>query len=247
MNGGMNGVRRIAMWSGPRNISTAMMRSWGNRPDTHVVDEPFYAHYLNETGLDHPGWEEVIAHQEPDWRKVADTLLGPLPAGRTIFYQKHMAHHLLSGMGGDWIDGLTHAFLIRDPRAMLASYTRTRETVTLEDTGLPQQRTLFEKLADAEGSPPPVVDSRDILMDPPRMLRRLCEALEVPFDEAMLSWPPGPRPTDGVWAPYWYHAVERSTGFQRYQEKTVGLPDHLERLAEDCLPYYQALHAHRLT
>jgi hypothetical protein len=237
---------RIAMWSGPRNISTALMRSWGNRPDTFVCDEPFYAHYLVQTKIAHPGAEEVIRHQENDWRKAADWLTGPIPEGKTIFYQKHMAHHLLPNMERGWLDRLTNCFLIREPREMLTSLLHFLPQPTLADTGLPQQVEIFRQMTRQTGRTPPVVDARDVLDDPRRTLGLLCDALRVPFTEVMLSWPPGRRATDGVWAKYWYAAVERTTSFQRYTPKADPVPEPLRGLHEQCEELYQQLHQQRL-
>ncbi|MCC2671124.1 MAG: hypothetical protein K0Q72_3595 [Armatimonadetes bacterium] len=234
------------MWSGPRNISTAMLRAWGNRPDTWVTDEPLYAHYLHRTGLPHPGAAEIIAAYDPDWRRVAEWLTGPVPEGRRLWYQKHMAHHLLSNIERDWLQALTHCFLIREPREMVTSLMKIIPEPTLEDTGLPQQVALFEWERERTGSLPPVLDSRDVLNDPAGTMRRLCEVLEVPFTEAMLSWPAGPRATDGVWAKYWYDAVERSTGFQPYAPKPEPVPDSLLDLEARCNDLYEQLYAHRL-
>lgn len=234
------------MWSGPRNISTAMMRAWENRPDTAVVDEPLYAHYLKETGLDHPGREEVIAACETDWRKVAAFLTGPIPRGRSIWYQKHMSHHLLAGIDREWLRGLRHAFLIREPKEMLDSLVRVMPRAGLEDTGLPQQVELFELVRSWTGRVPPVVDARDVLGDPRGVLSALCGALGVSFREEMLSWPPGRRESDGVWAPHWYAAVERSTGFQPHTEREIELPSSLRDLHDACRGLYERLHVHRL-
>lgn len=236
---------RIAMWSGPRNISTALLRSWGNRADTVVVDEPLYAHYLAATGVDHPGRDVVLAAHDADWRSVVASLLAPLPDGRTISYQKHMAHHLLPDIGREWLASLTHAFLIRDPREMLPSLARVLDAPTLADTGLAQQCEIFDGLA-AAGTTPPVVDARDVLQAPEPMLRELCAALGVAFDPRMLAWPAGPRPTDGAWAPWWYDAVLASTGFAPYRPATQPFPPHLEALLEQCLPYYDRLHRARI-
>lgn len=238
---------RIAMWSGPRNISTALMRSWGNRSDTFVCDEPLYAHFLQVTGKPHPGRDEVIARHDTDWRRVVAWLTGPVPLGRAIFYQKHMAHHLLPEIERGWLDGLTHAFLIRDPGEMLTSLLKNVPHPSLEDTGLPQQVELFERVRRTTGRTPPVVDARDVLLDPPRVLAHLCEALRVPFDAAMLSWPAGRRDTDGVWAPHWYAAVEKSTSFQPYQAKNERVPAALEPLLDACRPLYEALYRQRLS
>ncbi len=240
---------RIAMWSGPRNISTAMMRAFGNRRDCAVTDEPFYAAYLAATGLDHPLREEVIASQPTDWRAVAAALTGPVPEGRAIWYQKHMTHHMIPGFGRDWIDGLVNAFLIRAPEAVLASYAQKREgDFSLEEIGLPAQVALFERAAQRLGSAPPVLEGQDVLADPRGMLSALCAALGISFDEAMLSWPPGRRASDGVWAPAWYDAVEKSTGFAPPRREIAfdELPDSLKPIAEAARPLYERLARHKL-
>jgi len=234
-------VSRIAMWSPPRTISTALMRAWENRSDTVVVDEPLYAFYLASTDVGHPGRDEVIASQPTDWRTVVDRLTSaPLPPGRRIFYQKHMAHHLLAPVDRAALRPLRHAFLIRDPRELLASYAKVRSSPCLEDLGLQQQVEIFEEFGG------PVVDARDILERPEPMLRALCEALEVPFAEAMLSWPPGARESDGVWGRYWYESVRRSTGFLRYRPPGEPLPARLRPLLGQCAPLYARMHACRL-
>lgn len=238
---------RIAMWSGPRNISTAMMRSFGARPDTVVVDEPFYAAYLAATGLDHPMRHEVLASQPTHWRAVVTQLLGNVPPGCALQYQKHMTHHMLPAFGRDWMASVRNAFLIRDPEAVLASYVLKRAEVTLDDIGIVQQRELFDRECDRLGTTPPVVEGEDVLRAPSEMLSRLCEALGIPFTESMLRWPPGLRPTDGVWAPAWYAAVERSTGFDPPPERTRGaLPPALQRIADAARPHYEVLRSHKL-
>jgi len=234
------------MWSGPRNISTAMLRSWGNRPDTFVTDEPLYSHYLLHTGLRHPGADEIIRWQEPDWRKVAGWLTGPVPEGKPIWYQKHMAHHLLPRIDREWLGTLTHCFLIREPREMLTSLLKVLPQPTLADTGLPQQWELFQWEQERTGVLPPVLDARDVLGDPPVMLHALCQALRVPFTDAMLSWPPGPRATDGIWAKHWYAAVERSTCFQPYTPKPDPVPEELLPLLRECEELYGKLYEYRL-
>jgi hypothetical protein len=244
-NDGMN-LLRLAMWSGPRNISTAMMRSWGNRDDTVVCDEPLYAHYLDATRKPHPGLEEVIAAGETDWRKVAARLTGPIPEGRAVWYQKHMTHHLLPEISRDWLGEVTNCFLIRDPREVLASYVKIVETPELLDTGFPQQTQIFEWVREHTGRIPPVLDAADVLSDPRQVLGRLCGALGIDFQEAMLSWPPGPRATDGVWAKYWYAEVEKSTGFRPYQPREFNPPDRLMPIYEQCLEHYEQLYEHRL-
>lgn len=239
-------VLRLAMWSGPRNISTAMMRSWGNRPDTFVCDEPLYAHYLHVTGCDHPGAEEVIAAGETDWRKAAGWLAGPIPEGKTIFYQKHMTHHLLPHMERDWLGALSHCFLIRDPAEVITSYLKKSHDPTLEDLGFVQQAEIFDWVQQQTGAMPPVLDARDVLNDPAGMLRQLCEALGVEFLPAMLSWTPGLRVTDGVWAQHWYPEVETSTGFRPYRPKREPVPECLRGVEAQCRIVYERLYAHRL-
>lgn len=241
-----NDTVRIAMWSGPRNISTAMMRSFGNRPDTHVVDEPFYAAYLDLSGIDHPMRDEVIAAGESDWRKVVDSLFAPLPGAASVFYQKHMTHHMLPAIGRDWITRMKNAFLIRRPENVLASYVRKREAVTLEDIGFRQQAELFDRVADAQGAVPPVIDARDVLDTPRGTLTALCAALDIPFDEAMLSWLPGIRATDGVWSAHWYETVSASTGFGAPSQDIEDLPPDLMRIAEKARPIYERLSAAKL-
>lgn len=243
------GPVRVAMWSGPRNISTALMRSWGSRADTAVVDEPLYGHYLR--WLDpakrstHPAADAIIDAMDCDAASVARTLTGPVPDGRPIWYQKHMAHHITPGMDLDWIDGLTNCFLIRDPAAMIVSFAKVIPNPTPEDLGLPQQVMLFERLKSRTGRVPVVVDSGDILRDPQAALKALCRRLGVPFDAAMLSWAPGPRPEDGVWAPHWYASVERSTGFEPFRPRTEAVPGRLAGVLEACQGLYNTLAAAR--
>ncbi|MAG97285.1 MAG: sulfotransferase family protein [Rhodospirillaceae bacterium] len=243
---GRANVARIAMWSGPRNLSTALMRAFENRADTAVLDEPLYAHYLAHTGLDHPGREAVLAAQPTDWHAALATLFQTLPAGLTIHYQKHMSHHLLPGFDENWLDRLVHCFLIRDPDEVVVSYARTREKPTLADLGYQQQLGIFRHEFERCGVAPPVIDARDLLQDPPGLLAALCQRLGLEFDEAMLSWPAGRRPSDGVWAPHWYASVEKSTGFQPYQAPRQVVPDALKSLAKVCQPIYREIFGYRL-
>ncbi len=237
---------RIAMWSGPRNVSTALLRSWGNRADSAVWDEPLYAHYLTRYEPDHPGIPEILATHENDWRKVVETILGPIPGGKAIHYQKHMAHHMLPHIDDDWLAGVSNAFLIRDPAEVLLSMSKVMETVTLRDTGFADQYRLFEKVRELTGETPPVIDARDIGTDTEGALRALCAALGVPFDPAMLSWPPGPRGSDGVWAKYWYANVNRSTGFRPWKPRTEPLPDRVKPLLDELTAIYEAMNRYRL-
>jgi hypothetical protein len=239
-------TRRIAMWSGPRNLSTAMMRSFGSRADTFVSDEPFYGCFLKSSGADHPMREEVVAAMDCDWHGVMASLRGSPSEESSIWYQKHMWHHMTGPIGHDDFAGFTHAFLIRRPERMIASYLRKREAAHFEDFGLEQQAQFFLAEADRLGRAPPVVDAHDILTDPHGVLSKLCGALGIPWDMAMLSWLPGRRETDGVWARHWYGAVEVSTGFGPPETDPIDLPDEAQRLADRCGPYYQRLAAHRI-
>lgn len=238
---------RIAMWSGPRNISTALMRAWENRPDTAVHDEPLYAHYLHHTGIQHPGGDQVIATYDTDWRAVAAQLTGPVPGGKSIYYQKHMTHHLLPHIERDWLLALTNCFLIRRPAEVIISLAKVLPNATIEQTGIPQQHALFQYIRDRTGQIPPVIDARDVLTDPERVLSRLCERVGVPFTDAMLSWPAGPRDTDGIWSKHWYASVEKSTGFKPYTPRTETVPDAFQPMLDECNALYAALADHRIT
>lgn len=238
---------RIAMWSGPRNLSTAMMRSFGSRADAFVSDEPFYGCFLKETGADHPMREETIASMDCDWGSVMRMLSGDAPDGSPVWYQKHMWHHMTGPAGYGDFAGFRHAFLIREPERMIASYLRKREAARFEDFGLEKQAQFFEREADRLGHAPPVIDANDVLANPSGILSKLCEALEIPWDPAMLSWEPGRRETDGVWAKHWYGAVERSTGFGESETAPVELSGEDQGLADRMRPYYERLAARKIT
>ena len=234
---------RIAMWSGPRNLSTAMMRSWENRSDTVVLDEPLYAAYLHATGIVHPMNDEILTAGPTSYRDAIANCLAPLPSGAAVSYQKQMAHHLLPGVDRTWIDGLVNVFLLRDPRLVLASYLKKRGEATLEDIGLPQQLELLERLDGAL-----VIDSADFLTDPRRYSNAVCDYTGVRFEEAMLAWPAGPRDSDGAWAPAWYDAVVRSTEFvaQTVEQSVPSVAPTHEGLVEQAMDIYETLAAHRL-
>ncbi len=242
----MNEPLRIAMWSGPRNISTAMMRAWENRPDTVVVDEPLYAHYLQATGARHPIAAEVIAAGETDWRVVVAQLTGAVPNGRAVFYQKQMTHHLLPEMGREWLDQVVNCFLIRDPREVIASYLKKNGEPSALDVGFLQQAEIFDLVRARTGTVPPVIDAREVAENPERVLRLLCAAVGVEFSDAMLSWPAGLRPTDGIWAAHWYGEVATSTSFRPPMDRELEVPARLERLCDECQEIYERLYQHRL-
>jgi hypothetical protein len=238
-------IRRIAMWSGPRNLSTAMMRAFSSRPDCAVSDEPFYAAYLAATGITHPMNAEVLASQPQDPHRVAADMLGPVPGGKTVWYQKHMAHHMIDGFPLDWMDDVTNVFLLRSPERVLASYAQKREDVALRDIGFAEQAMLFDRVADRLGEAPVVVDSEDVRRDPRGTLSALCAAIDLDFTEAMLSWPKGQHPDDGVWAPHWYGAIFDTTGFAPPDDKAITLPDHLRSIADEARPFYERMAAHK--
>lgn len=237
---------RIGMWSGPRNISTALMRAWESREDCAVWDEPLYGYYLEATGVDHPGAAEIIAAHGSDAAQIIARCSGDAPGGKRIFYQKHMTLHLLPGLDRDWLATLENCFLIREPEPVIASYSALRGQATLEDIGFVQQAELFTRVSEMTGKMPPVIDSRDILLDPEAMLRALCERLGVDFDPAMLRWAAGPRDSDGIWGKYWYASVWKSTGFAPYREKTVRLDAGEREIADAARPYYELLYRNRL-
>lgn len=237
--------RIIAMWSGPRNISTAMMRAWESRSDTRVVDEPFYAHYLSCTGYDHPGAGEVIRCGETDWRVVIKGLLAH-GGEEPIFFQKHMTQHMLAHIDRDWLGQVANCFLIRNPRRMLLSFIKVIPNPSLDQTGLPQQLEIFNAVRAATGSIPPVIAAKDVLLNPEGMLRELCAALGLRFDGAMLRWKAGRRESDGVWAKHWYGAVEKSTGFAPYEEDDSPLPARMNGILEECQALYEQMAQHRI-
>jgi len=231
---------RIAMWSGPRNISTAMMRAFENRDDTAVIDEPFYAVYLALTGADHPMRTEVLQSQPNDWHDVEATLLSPCPA--PIFYQKHMTHHMVPQIGTRWMAACCNVFLIRRPDEVVASYMDKRGEASLADIGVVRQAELFDAEADRLGRAPIVIDSSDVSAAPEAMLRVLCDSIGIAFSVKMLSWPKGRRASDGVWAPAWYDQVERSTGFvARAAAAAPNLSPALAAVADTAYPYYEKL------
>ena len=234
------------MWSGPRNLSTALMRSFGSRADTHVSDEPFYGAYLRATGDDQAMRDAVIASMDCDWASVARTMSGPVPDGAPVWYQKHMAHHMEGPVGIGDLSGHAHAFLIRDPARVIASYAAKRVTVNAGHLGVARQRDYFDREADRLGHAPPVVDAADILGDPAGVLARLCAALGIAWDPAMLAWAAGRRATDGVWAAHWYGTVEASTGFGPPDLSPVQLPSEALTVLDECRPHYEYLAGYRL-
>ena len=239
-------VLRIAMWSGPRNISTALMRAFENRSDCVVWDEPLYGYYLHTTGIEHPGADAVIAAQGTDSDAIIARCIGPIADGKTLFYQKHMTLHLLPQLERGWLSELENCFLIREPEAVIASYAAVRSEATLADIGFVQQAELFDEVKRITGKTPVVIDSREFLLNPRAMLEALCERLQIDFVDDMLHWPAGPRDSDGVWARYWYDSVWKSTGFAPYREKSYELDSKAREIARQARPYYENLYQYRL-
>jgi hypothetical protein len=237
-------VTILAMWSGPRNISTAMMYSFANRADCEAWDEPFYGFALKTKGHDHPMRDEIIAAMDTDW----DGLVAKCTtaSAKPLLYQKHMTHHMLEGFDRSFILQLTNAFLIRDPARVLASYQQKWADVDLRAIGFIEQAEIFDMVAQKLGHAPPVVDADDVLADPRGVLSKLCAACGIVFDAAMLRWPKGPKACDGVWAPHWYNAAWASEGFAAQPAKAVTLPDALRRIADEAQPLYEKLKAHCL-
>ncbi|EDZ45912.1 conserved hypothetical protein [Rhodobacterales bacterium Y4I] len=233
---------RIAMWSGPRNLSTAMMYAFGNRGDCAVVDEPFYAAYLAMTGLDHPMRSEILDSQPQNPEAVAKALLGPVPGAKPYYYQKHMTQHMIPGVPRDWMREAVNVFLIRHPARVIASYAAKRENPTLEDIGFRQQAELFD-LVRSWGQTPVVVDSHDIRENPAAKLEQLCDAIGIPYSPKMLNWPKGGHKDDGVWAEHWYGAVWNSTGFAGAEGPLPDVPDALQPVLQAALPYYEQMKA----
>lgn len=234
----------VCLWSGPRNVSTALMYSFAQRGDTRVVDEPLYGHYLKTSGACHPGRDEVMAAMNCDGNAVMQSLLHPVrEPDRPVLFMKHMAHHLV-GIDRCFLHETQNILLIRDPREMLPSLAVQLPDATLRDTGLAVQSALYHELV-GHARVPAVIDSRELLLDPEAVLSLLCERLELEFDRHMLHWPKGPNPQDGVWARHWYHAVHESTGFARHVAKS-DFPARLESLLGECVPHYEQLLRHAI-
>ena len=236
----------VAMWSGPRNISSAMMRSFENRPDTTVTDEPFYAHYLFKTRIKHPLRKKIIRNSECNFDNIVTYLTGSIPDKKKIWYQKHMAHHNLPDMDIHWTKKVINCFLIRHPKEVILSYEKRFPIESIDQLGYKQLCILFEFLKKETGKSPPVLDSRDILNHPREILNKFCDKIGISFMDQMLSWPSGRRKSDGMWGQYWYKNVEDSTGFQKYQEKNKILPDKLLSIFKESLSYFDKLYLHRI-
>lgn len=237
-------IQPICLWSGPRNVSTALMYSFAELPDVRVIDEPLYGHYLRVSGAEHPGRLEIMDAMNCDGDAVMqDLLLQQTENPSQTLFSKHMAHHLIEIDLG-FLQSTRNVFLVRDPREMLPSLTIQLPQATLSDTGLRRQWELYNDLADA-GQHPAVLDARELLLNPEGVLRELCAHLDIDFSSNMLTWEAGARPEDGIWAPHWYHAVHKSIGFAAYEAK-IDFPDHLQPLLDDCSPWYEKLYEQAL-
>ncbi|QDC07983.1 HAD family hydrolase [Oceanicola sp. D3] len=231
---------KIAMWSGPRNLSTAMMYAFAARGDCAAWDEPFYAAYLAATGIDHPMKAAIIAENVTNPAEIAARCAGPNPGGKAHFYQKHMALHMVDGMPLDWAEGCVNVHLIRHPARVVASYAAKREHPTLADIGYTQHAELFARF------PGPVIDATDIRANPEAMLQKLCAEIGLAFTPSMLSWPAGPKPFDGTWAPHWYGAIHRSAGFAGAEGPLPELGGNEAALARSAMPFYADMAARKL-
>lgn len=237
---------KIAMWSGPRNLSTAMMYSFAQHPDCEVWDEPFYAAYLKETGLDHPMGAEILQAGDQDPKAVIAKCTAQGPQGKPVFYQKHMTQHMTPNVDRSWITGMTNVFLIRHPARVLASYDKKRGNPTLDDIGFQQQAELIDLVTAHSGTPPIIIDSADIRANPETMLRLLCSEIGIPFHADMLSWPKGGHPQDGVWAPHWYGAVWNSTGFAGAEGPLPEVSENLQPVLNSALDIYNRIAPHKI-
>ena len=232
---------RIAMWSGPRNLSTAMMYSFAARSDCAVWDEPFYAAYLQTTGLQHPMRQEIISDGDCDPDRVAERCLGLVPNSKPVFFQKHMVHHMIPTFDRSWISNMANVFLIRHPARVIASYNAKRENPAIEDIGFQQQAELFDHLCQITGTAPLVVDSTDIRANPEAALKGMCKQIGLPFEKAMLTWLAGGHHDDGVWAPHWYGTVWDSTGFAVAEADLPEIPVSLLPVLHQALPCYEKM------
>ncbi|MDC3333847.1 HAD family hydrolase [Candidatus Marinimicrobia bacterium] len=239
-------ITRIAMWSGPRNISTAMMRSFENRKDTVVIDEPFYAYYLNKTGFNHPCKKEVLRSQSKNWNEVVGLITSDLPKNKSIWYQKHMVHHILSFDDIGWVKGFKNCFLIRHPKEVIISYAKKNNINSAYDLGYEQQVNLFKKIKEITGSSPSVFDSKDILSSPKSILQKLCIELDIKFSVKMLNWPKGNRPSDGVWSSHWYKNVVNSDRFMSYKEPLQDLKKEHIDIFKECMYHYNYLNSFKI-
>lgn len=237
-------MKIISLWSGPRNVSTAFMYSFAERPDTEVIDEPFYAHYLARSGADHPGKEEVLKLMENDGQQVIHSLL-TRKSSKPLLFVKNMAHHFID-LPFEELAHFDNIFLVRDPKEMLPSLAKQIPNPIIRDTGLDKQVEIYKYLV-SQGQQPLIIDSQQLLENPEEMLKAVCHHLDIPFYQNMLQWEAGPRKEDGCWAKFWYHNVHKSTGFKSYQPKNEPFPDRLKALLTDCNAYYQFLQEKALT
>ena len=234
---------KIAMWSGPRNISTALMRSFENRKDTFVSDEPFYAYFLKESGEDHPARKEILNEQSSDWATVSKILTGDIPNKKPIWYQKHMAHHIFKYSDLTWIKNVTNLFLVRDPKEVIVSYQKRFPLTSHLQLGYNQQVQIAKTIADFTGDFPIVINAKDVLMNPKKVIMMICDMININFEVEMLSWPSGKRDSDGVWAPHWYSEVEKTTAFQPYSQKNVVLDSKWKDIYNSCMTDYEFLNS----
>jgi len=237
---------KIAMWSGPRNISTALMRSFENRPDTYVSDAPFYAHYLYITKKKHPMYKEIIHYGDTNWNSVVKNITGNIPYNKKVWYQKHMAQHNLQNKNLNWIRKMKNILLIRNPKEVILSYIKKNSLINILELGYIQQVELVKKIEEDFGIIPIIIDSQDLLKNPKYILTKLCKKCNISFYDKMLLWPKGPRKTDGIWSEYWYTNVENSTRFSPYIKNNSTLPMQYKNIFLECMNYYTELYEKRI-
>ena len=236
----------ITMWSGPRNVSTALMRSFENRSDCFVSDEPFYSYFLHRTGLEHPLRDEIIKSGLVDYKKIIKYITGTIPSSKKIWYQKHMAHHILPEVDMNWIKNMRNCLLVRHPSDVILSYIKKNEINSIQQLGYLQQVEIYEMLYQELGTYPVVIDTQDLLQEPKKMLIKVCENLRIKFDEKMLSWPSGSRETDGIWGKHWYKQVEASTSFNPYVKTNRIIPPKYQVIYDECMKQYNFLYQNRI-
>ena len=237
---------KIAMWSGPRNVSTALMYSFNERFDCYVTDEPLYANYLEKTGIKHPDFSKIIKKNETDFSLVIKWLTGPIPEKKSIWYQKHMCHHIPPESDISWIDCFSNCFLIRNPREVILSLSKITDFVSLDATGLPQQLMILNYMIEKGEEIPPIIDSKDLLENPDLILMALCRELGIDYLPQMTSWDVGPKKCDGIWAKHWYNSAWSSSGFNEYIESDGELVGELESVNLEAQEIYQKLWERRL-
>ena len=230
----------VACWSGPRNISTALMRSWSSRKDTFVTDEPFYAYYLKETKLKHPLYKEIIDKYSSNYDEVVNYLINRIPKDKKIWYQKHMAHHIFSFNNIEWINNCENCILLRHPKEVISSYSKKNKLNSVEELGYPQQYEIIKYLKKINKSYV-IIDSSELLKNPEKVLSNWCMKINIKFDKSMLRWEKGNYDSDGIWWKSWYDNVIKTTGFKEYEKKDINIENKYDSIYNESMKYYTYL------